>query len=126
MAEGIYGEKVMVRWTMANNVATPPAVLEQLTEDEDLWVRRAVAENPATPSEVFEKLAEDPRLRTCRNAAASTRFHAVFRVVAPGPGWWFLIMSAVAVGVTIGATLVWLVVLLFLGGAVAGLSVIGG
>ncbi len=103
----------MVRWQKANNVSTPPAELAQLAEDEDLWVRRAVAEDPATLTQVLEKLAADQDV----NIPPPTRHRAETFWVVPGPGWWFLIMSAVAVGVTLGAVLVWAIVFGALGAA---------
>ena len=119
---GAIVDSVMTRWRMAKSVNTPTAVLEKLAEDEDLWVRRAVAENPATPSEALARLAEDPDAETRRNVEANTALDETFRVVVPGRGWWFLIASAVAVGVIVGAAVVWLIALLVLGGVGAALA----
>lgn len=59
---------------LAFNPSTSPAVLKQISEDEDEWVRSAVAENPSTPLEVLERFKddeEDVRLSLACNPSAS-------------------------------------------------------
>jgi hypothetical protein len=49
-----------VRWTVAQNAATPPEALAALARDPNEAVRHAVAGNAATPPEALAALAIDP------------------------------------------------------------------
>ncbi len=104
----------MIRWRRANSPDTPPAELARLATDPDPWVRRAVAENPSTPPEVRQRLKEDPdpKVQKAATIACQTQAWAlaqpVKRVTFGWLGPWWTIATAVAVGMTIGATVVWL------------------
>lgn len=106
----------MVRWQRANNPSTSPEQLEGLAADPDPWVRRAVAENPSTPPEVRRRLKEgdpDPKVQeaaaiACQNQRAWAVALSVKRVTFGWLGPWWTIATAVAVGVSIGAVVVWL------------------
>lgn len=50
-----------VRWQVAQNPNTPPAVLTRLAEDSIVFVRFWVADNPNTPPATLARLAEDKK-----------------------------------------------------------------
>jgi chemotaxis family two-component system response regulator Rcp1 len=55
------GEDAHVRYVMAGNPHTSPAVLTKLATERHARIRMRVAENPQTPREVLEGLANDPQ-----------------------------------------------------------------
>lgn len=110
MSESSTGEKVMVRWQRANNPSTPREELERLATDPDPWVRRAVAANLSTPPEVRQRLKEedpDPKVRDMVVQDVWPAAQPVERITFGWLGPWWTIATAVAVGVTVGAALVW-------------------
>ena len=50
-----------IRWNVAENVNTPPAILTELAKDENDYVREKVAKNANTPPEALTELLKDKK-----------------------------------------------------------------
>ncbi len=63
-------------WGLALNPATPPGVMERLSNSSNKYTRFNLTYNEATPPAILEKLAQDPDEILARNASQALQRYA--------------------------------------------------